>query len=113
MTTLQRMLAAVPLTGDERAAVDNGHAALDRLLDQLADVPTPAGSTPRQIGPLAQATLQAGHRDQPKADLVRLRAPAQPVPHEAWMGNADIDAVLSSFHRDGTGQDGSAKSGGG
>lgn len=43
---LQRMLAAVPLTDDERAAVDDGQAALDRLLGQLADVPTPAGPTP-------------------------------------------------------------------
>ena len=44
------MLAAIPLTDDERAAVDDGHAALDSLLDRLADVPTPAGPTPRQIG---------------------------------------------------------------
>lgn len=47
---LQRMLTAIPLTEDERAAVDDGHAALDTLLDRLADVPTPAGQTPRQIG---------------------------------------------------------------
>ncbi|MFD0887622.1 tyrosine-type recombinase/integrase, partial [Streptosporangium algeriense] len=54
---LQRMLAAVPLTDDERAAVDDGQAALDRLLGQLADVPTPAGPTPRQISTPVQATL--------------------------------------------------------
>ncbi|MGI5290513.1 tyrosine-type recombinase/integrase [Nonomuraea polychroma] len=54
---LQRMLAAVPLTDDERAAVDDGQAALDRLLGQLADVSTPAGPTPRQISAPAQATL--------------------------------------------------------
>jgi hypothetical protein len=47
---LQRMLAAVPLTGDERAAVDDGPAALDKLLGQLTDTPTPAGPTPRQMG---------------------------------------------------------------
>jgi hypothetical protein len=46
---LQRMLAAVPLTDDERAAVDDGQAALDKLLSQLADSPTPAGPTPRQL----------------------------------------------------------------
>jgi hypothetical protein len=46
----QRMLAAVPLTDDERAAVDDGHSALDKLLSQLADTPTPAGPTPRQLG---------------------------------------------------------------
>ncbi len=47
---LQHMLAAVPLTDDERAAVDDGQAALDKLLGQLADTPTPAGPTPRQLG---------------------------------------------------------------
>jgi hypothetical protein len=46
---LQRMLAAVPLTDDERAAVDDGQNALDKLLGQLADVPTPTGITPRQL----------------------------------------------------------------
>jgi integrase len=54
---LQRMLAAVPLTDDERAAVDDGQEALDKLLGQLADVPTPAGPTPRQIAVPAAATL--------------------------------------------------------
>ncbi|MFF5210533.1 hypothetical protein [Streptosporangium sp. NPDC000396] len=54
---LQRILAAVPLTDDEHAAVDDGQAALDRLLGQLADVATPAGPTPRQINAPAQATL--------------------------------------------------------
>ena len=44
------MLAAIPLTDDERGAVDDGQAALDRLLERLADIPTPAGPTPRQIG---------------------------------------------------------------
>jgi hypothetical protein len=44
------MLAAVPLTDDERAAADDGHAALDKLLGQLADTPTSAGRTPRQLG---------------------------------------------------------------
>ena len=56
-TNLQRMLASIPLTEDERAAVDDGQAALDNLLDRLADVPTPAGPTPRQIDLPATATL--------------------------------------------------------
>jgi hypothetical protein len=47
---LQRMLAAIPLTDDERAAVDDGQAALDSLLGRLADIPTPAGATPRELG---------------------------------------------------------------
>ena len=43
---LQRMLASIPLTDDERAAVDDGQAALDSLLGRLADIPTPAGPHP-------------------------------------------------------------------
>jgi integrase len=54
---LQRMLTVIPLTDDERAAVDDGHAALDKLLQRLAEVPTPAGTTPREIGIPPSATL--------------------------------------------------------
>jgi integrase len=54
---LQKMLANIPLTEDERDAVDDGQAALDKLLERLADTPTPGGPTPRQIGIRAQATL--------------------------------------------------------
>ncbi|WP_233444703.1 hypothetical protein [Streptacidiphilus albus] len=39
---LQKMLVAIPLTDEERAAVDDGQAVLDQLLDRLTDVPTPA-----------------------------------------------------------------------
>jgi integrase len=46
---LQRMLAQIPLTDDERAAVEDGTEAVDRLLARLTDVPTPAGPTPRQL----------------------------------------------------------------
>ncbi|MDE1675094.1 hypothetical protein [Nocardia gipuzkoensis] len=44
------MLVSIPLTDDEQAAVQDGQAALDRLLQRLADVPTPAGPAPRQGG---------------------------------------------------------------
>ncbi|MBR7839490.1 tyrosine-type recombinase/integrase [Actinospica durhamensis] len=54
---LQRMLASIPLTDDERAAVDDGQAALDQLLERLIDIPTPTGATPRQIGLPTTATL--------------------------------------------------------
>jgi integrase len=54
---LQRMLSTIPLTDDERAAVDEGHGALDQLLERLADVATPAGRTPREIGVPPTATL--------------------------------------------------------
>jgi hypothetical protein len=46
---LQRMLAQIPLTEDERAAVEDGSAAVERLLARLADTPTPAGPTPHQM----------------------------------------------------------------
>ena len=54
---LQRMLAAIPLTDDERAAVDDGHTAVEALLARLADVPTPGGPTPNQIRVPPTATL--------------------------------------------------------
>ena len=47
---LQRMLAQIPLTDDERDAVEDGAAAVERLIERLADVPTPAGPTPNQLG---------------------------------------------------------------
>ena len=46
---LQKMTAAIPLTQDEQAAVEDGQAAIDHLLRKLADTPTPAGPTPRQL----------------------------------------------------------------
>jgi len=46
---LQRMLQAIPLTEEERAAVEDGAVAVDQLVQRLADVPTPAGPTPREL----------------------------------------------------------------
>jgi hypothetical protein len=46
---LQRMLAQIPLTDDERADVEDGAAAVNQLIERLRDVPTPAGPTPRQL----------------------------------------------------------------
>ncbi len=54
---LQQMLANIPLSDEEQAAVDDGQAALDQLLERLADTPTPTGATPREIGVPATATL--------------------------------------------------------
>jgi hypothetical protein len=45
------MLATIPLTDEERAAVDDGADAVDRLLARLADVPTPSGAPPREACP--------------------------------------------------------------
>jgi hypothetical protein len=46
---LQRMLAQIPLTDDERAAIEDGTAAVERLLENLKNVATPAGPTPREL----------------------------------------------------------------
>ena len=46
---LLRMRQEIPLNEAELAAVDDGVAALQKLLDQLEDVATPAGPTPRQL----------------------------------------------------------------
>lgn len=54
---LQRMAVSIPLTDDEQAAVADGQTAIDRLLARLADTPTPAGPTPRQLDVPAGATL--------------------------------------------------------
>jgi Phage integrase family len=47
--SLQRMLVQIPLTDDERAAVEDDQNAVGRLIDLLADVPTPAGPTPHEL----------------------------------------------------------------
>jgi hypothetical protein len=41
-TNLLRLRQDLPLTDDERAAVDDGLEALEKLCAGLADVPTPA-----------------------------------------------------------------------
>jgi hypothetical protein len=48
-SNLQRMSTTIPLTDDEQAAIDDGRAALEHLLNKLADVPTPPGPIPRQL----------------------------------------------------------------
>ena len=42
-------LALIPLTDGERAAIEQDRQALDQLLEGLADTPTPAGPTPREL----------------------------------------------------------------
>ena len=46
---IQRMLVEIPLTDNERAAVEGDQVAVGRLIDLLADSPTPAGPTPREL----------------------------------------------------------------
>ena len=47
---LLQLRQEIPLNDSEVAAVDDGVAAMEKLLEQLADVPTPAGPTPRELG---------------------------------------------------------------
>jgi HAMP domain-containing protein len=53
---LQRMLAQIPLTDDERAAVEDGSAAVGRLVQRLQDVldtlrPNTAADKRDELGP--------------------------------------------------------------
>jgi hypothetical protein len=58
------MRAMIPLTEDEQAAVDDGNAALDRLLDRLADIPRrparhPGNSILRAPPPSSRSSMSA------------------------------------------------------
>ena len=46
---LLRMRREIPLKEVEIAAIDDDVIAFEKLLTQLADVPTPTGLTPRQL----------------------------------------------------------------
>jgi hypothetical protein len=54
---LLRLRQEIPLREEERAAVEDGLAALEKLSARLADVPTPAGPTPRELGDGNQRSL--------------------------------------------------------
>jgi len=57
---LQRMLQAIPLLDDERAAVEEGVEAMDKLLQRLAHVPTPSDQGPASLVDLIPLpTIQA------------------------------------------------------
>lgn len=45
-----RFIQQIPLSDEERAAVDGDLAAIDRLTQRLADRPTPSGQTPAELG---------------------------------------------------------------
>jgi hypothetical protein len=62
-SNLLRLKQDTPLTDEETAAVDDRPGALDRLCAELADVPTPAGPTPRQLGGPMSAQTPRGGRD--------------------------------------------------
>jgi hypothetical protein len=50
------LLQEIPLSEEERAAVEDGIEAMEKLCQQLADVPTPAGPTPNQLSAGSQET---------------------------------------------------------
>ncbi|MFI6735271.1 hypothetical protein ACIBI9_20290 [Nonomuraea sp. NPDC050451] len=47
---IEQMLEQLDLTDDEREALEGDRAAVAALAERLADVPTPAGPTPNQLG---------------------------------------------------------------
>jgi hypothetical protein len=71
---------AIPPTDDERAKVDDGLEALDKLCAQLADVPTPAGPTPHELAHPSRAAppvLPANGRPLASAGLARHAEPPE------------------------------------
>jgi len=60
-SNLIRLRQSIPLTEQERAAVDDGVVATQKLLEQLADVATPAGPTPRQLHPSGLVQLNLNY----------------------------------------------------
>ena len=51
------MKQEIPLHEEERAAVEDGLIAVEKLYARLADVPTPAGPTPRELRSGARGEL--------------------------------------------------------
>lgn len=47
---INKMLEQVDLTDDEREALEGDRDAITALTERLADIPTPAGPTPRELG---------------------------------------------------------------
>ena len=77
---LQRMLQAIPLSEEEQAAVEDGLAAHERLLARLADVPTPAGPTPRELERTSEAEVRPMAQPAPLIPLANLRRPSRGAP---------------------------------
>jgi hypothetical protein len=48
-SNLLRMPQEIALTDAEIAALDDGVSALESLLSRLENIPTPSGTTPRQL----------------------------------------------------------------
>jgi integrase len=64
----------IPLADAELAAVEDGLTAYEQLLAKLADVPTPAGPTPRQLGAGRLVQLEEiGDGERPSTQLKGLK----------------------------------------
>ena len=72
---IRRLKEEIPLTDDELRAASGDEAALTALIERNADVPTPAGRTPRELGMLnghrgPACRCGAGHRqDSPSPEV--------------------------------------------
>jgi integrase len=49
---IERMFQEIPLTLEEKEALEGDVVALDKWIQKLADIPTPTGKTPRELGNL-------------------------------------------------------------
>jgi hypothetical protein len=83
-THLLRLLQEIPLGEEEQAAVEDGIAAYENLLSKLADVPTPAGPTPHQIG----------------AELVQITSPQKLTDDTSRDDDSGRSRVAPRFGRD-------------
>ena len=54
-SNLLRMRQEIPLTEEERSAIDDGLGALQKLCEKLSNVLTPSGQTPRELVQLKQS----------------------------------------------------------
>ncbi|MFF4621760.1 tyrosine-type recombinase/integrase [Nonomuraea jabiensis] len=75
---LQRMLANVPLTDDQRAAVDDGQAALDQLSGASCRRPHAVRCYPAADWYSRSGDAASSHRCQPEADVIELRQARRP-----------------------------------
>jgi hypothetical protein len=67
------MKQEIPLSQEEQAAIDDGLTALEKLWEKLADVPTPAGPTPREL-------RTVGKRMLPMTSLQREKEQGRSIP---------------------------------
>jgi hypothetical protein len=100
---LLRLLQEIPLGEAEQVAVEEGVVAYENLLSKLADVPTPAGPTPHQIGAelvqitsfrqVAMPVAQEQQRDRCPPNV--RKCPRPPDCESSW--HERLPAVMDGF----------------